>query len=333
MTAHERSSMPHTPCTGSLVVATGLLLAFGFGIVDASEPSEDPRPGQLTLTLTSGGLERSAELVIPPAYSTAQKPPLVILLHGAGGSGAIALEKDGWAKKANQEGFLVVAPDGLPTRVRQEANFRTNPRVWNSGQLRPISPRAMVNDVAFINQLLDELKTKAPYDEQRVYCVGHSNGGGMTFRLAAELSERFAAVGTVAGQMVLDNPQPKKPVPMLYLIGTEDPLLPLAGGEIDSPWGKRTNPPVEVFLGRWAVAIGCQDQAKTLSDEPGLKTVEYPSKTNGPTLKVMYLKGHGHQWPGATPRLRQTMGGPVNTKVNATDTLWKFFVEVSLREA
>jgi len=324
--------MPPTPRFRSLVIATGLLLVSEFGNVDAAEPNQGPRPGRSTLTLTSGGLERSVELVIPPAYSAAQKPPLVILLHGAGGSGAIALEKDGWEKKANREGFLVVAPDGLPVRVRQEANFQTNPRVWNSGQLRAISPRALVDDVAFINQLLDELKIKAPYDEQRVFCVGHSNGGGMTFRLAAELSERFAAVGTVAGQMAIDNPQPKKPVPMLYIIGTEDPLLPLAGGEIELPWAKRTNPPVKEFLTKWAVAIGCQDEAITLSDKPDLKTVEYPSKTNGPTLKVHYLKGHGHQWPGATPRLRQTRGGPVNTKVNATDTLWEFFAEVGAKE-
>lgn len=324
--------MSPNPCFRSLVIATGLLLVMGLGILPAAEPTEGPQPGRSTLTLSSGGLERLAELVVPPDYSAAQKPPLVLLLHGAGGSGAIALEKDGWEKKARREGFLVVAPDGLPARVRQEANFRTNPRVWNSGQLRPISPRALINDVAFINQLLDELKTKAPYDEQRVFCVGHSNGGGMAFRLAAELSERLAAVGTVAGQLALDNPQPKKPLPMLYLIGTEDPLLPLAGGESELPWGKRTSPPVEVFLKRWAVAIGCDDKVKILSDESGLKTVEYPSKTGGPTLKVMYLKGHGHEWPGARPRLRQTMGGPVNTKVNATDTLWDFFAEVGERE-
>jgi polyhydroxybutyrate depolymerase len=147
----------------------------------------------------------------------------------------------------------------------------------------------------------------------------------MTFRLAAELSERFTAVGTVAGLMSLENPKPKKPLPTLYILGTKDPLMPLGGGEVKLPWGNRKNPPVAEPLAAWARALGCETEPRTISDKDGLKKVEYPSKGNGPTLTVLYIEGHGHHWPGAKPSLPENMIGPITGKLNATDTLWQFF--------
>jgi hypothetical protein len=76
-----------------------------------------------------------------------------------------------------------VAPDGLPARADREANFRTNPQLWNSGQLRPNSPRAAVDDVAFTRDLLDLLKEKVPYDEDRVFC-GELRTFGNSYHMA-----------------------------------------------------------------------------------------------------------------------------------------------------
>ena len=224
-------------------------------------------------------------------------------------------------------GLLLVVPSGAQTgtELPNPPEPGTYTLTIKSGQLRAISPRAAIDDVAFIRQLLDELKTKVPYADSRVFCTGHSNGGGMTFRLATELSERFTAIGTVAGMMALENPKPKKPLPTLYILGTKDPLMPLNGGEVTLPWGSRKNPPVAEPLARWAEAIGCEKEPKTLSEKDGLKKVEYPSKAKGPALSAIYIEGHGHHWPGGQKTLPESMIGPITNKMNATDTLWEFF--------
>lgn len=284
-----------------------------------------PQSGRFTLIIKSGDFDRVAHVHIPKGFEADSKPPLVLVLHGAGGSGPYVLDKDGWAAKADQEGFVAVAPDGLPAFPRLPPASGTNPTMWNSGQLKPNSPRAAVDDVAYFKQLLDQLKTAVPYDDKQVFVVGHSNGGMMAFRLASELSERFTAVGAVVGLLTLENPQPKKPLPTLCMLGSKDPLMPIAGGEVKLPWGTRQYQPVSESLSRWAKAIDCEGEPKVISEKDQVRKVEYPSKLNGPTLTVLYLEGHGHHWPGFKSSLPDQYVGPYSTKLNATDAIWDFF--------
>jgi polyhydroxybutyrate depolymerase len=304
-------------------------------VAGAAEPRTEipspPKPGRFTITIKSGDFDRVAHVHNPANYDPETKPPLVLILHGAGGNGTGVLDKNGWAAKADEEGFVAVAPDGIPAFPRSPANFRTNPPLWNSGQLKARSPRGAIDDVAFIRELLDTLKEKVPYDESRVFCAGHSNGGSMTFRLATDLSERFAAIGTVAGVMAMEDPKPETPLPTLYILGTKDPLMPMEGGEVKLPWGIRRNPPVAEPLAAWANALGCETTPTTVSDEKGVKRDEYPSKADGPKLSVIYIEGHGHHWPGGQHSLPESMTGPITNKLNATDTLWDFFAACGSR--
>ncbi|RCS56219.1 hypothetical protein DTL42_00400 [Bremerella cremea] len=312
-----------------------LLFAFGLGWFAANqgdfyaaELPDKPRPGQFELTTKSEGYLRTALVHIPPGYQADNPPPLVIALHGAGGGGESILVHDGWAKLADEKGFVVVAPTGLPARPRLAGNFLVNPPLWNSGQLREGSPRSKIDDVAYIRTLLDELKEKVPYDASQVFATGHSNGGGMTFRLGAEMADRLAAIGTVAGMVAIDNPQPAKPLPTLFIFGTADPLLPLAGGKSNLPWGSRTTPPVKDLLAKWAQAINCQTKETIVQDDDAMQRVCYRSQNNGPELTVLYLKGHGHAWPGTKrdiPERAREMLGPNTSQLDAEVELWKFF--------
>lgn len=292
----------------------------------------EPKPGRYRVEIKSGGFDRTAVVVVPKGYKPNAKPPLVLVLHGGGGNGAHALDNDGWATKADKEGFLAVAPTGLPALPRLPANFKTNPRLWNSGQLPARSPRAAIDDVDYLGTLLDEIQKRVPCNPARVFVTGHSNGAGMTFRLGAELSERFAALAPVAGMMAVKDPMPKKPLPTLYVIGTQDPLQPLAGGEVKLPWGNRTNGPVADYLTGWAKALGCDTVPKTISEKDGLKRVQYPSKSGGPTLSVIYIDGQGHTWPGGKATLPVSVMGPTTDKLNATDAIWQFFQSVPARK-
>jgi polyhydroxybutyrate depolymerase len=272
---------------------------------------------------------REAVLHVPKGYDPSAPPPLVVGLHGAGGNGEQFMRGGGWAEMSDRAGFVFVAPDGLPSRPREAADFLTNPHVWNSGQLRTGSPRTGVDDVVFVAALLDDLKTRAPYDPKRVYVTGHSNGGGMSFRLAAKLADRIAAIATVAGLVADPDPRPSRPVPTLFILGTKDPLTPLAGGESHLPWGSRTTKPVPEYLATWASAIGCSPVPADVSDANGVKTVEYRPEGDGPRLKVLYLEGHGHSWPGTRdPGVLRRAMGPIVATIDATETIWAFFASV-----
>jgi polyhydroxybutyrate depolymerase len=311
----------------SLAVVSLLLPMTMVWAEDAKKPLPATiKPGQFTLDVESGKLDRVAQIHVPKGYKADTKPPLVLLLHGGGGSGTSALDTDGWAAKADKEGFFVVAPEGLGSNPKLPANFKTNPAIWNSGQYPARSPIAAIDDIAFITKLLDTLKEKLPHDESRVFCTGHSNGGGMTFRVAAELSDRFAAIGMVAGRLAVDKPKPKKPLPTLYIVGTKDPLMPLEGGDVKSPWGGTwKNRAVADQLADWADAIGSEKEPKQISDTDGVRKLEYPATKKGATLRVLYLEGHGHQWPGGKRTLPESVVGPIKSKLVATDSICEFF--------
>lgn len=312
-----------------------LLAVFMQPVVACAETPElmVPQPGRFVITTAAGGFSRTAQVHIPAGDKRQAPLPLVLVLHGAGGNGRVVLDHDRWAASAEQHNFLVVAPDGLPAIPGRAAAFRNNPSLWNSGQLNSRSPRAAIDDVAYIRLLLDDLRVRLPYDERRVYCCGHSNGGAMTFRLAAELSVKFAAIGTVAGCPASADLKPKQPMSTLCIFGTKDPLVPMEGGDVQLPWGVRHSPPVLESVSRWAKFLGCETDPTAISNSEGVEKLQYLSQSKGPTLTVLLVEGHGHQWPGSKSFLPELLVGPVTAKVDATELLWEFFSSKSLPEA
>jgi polyhydroxybutyrate depolymerase len=154
----------------------------------------------------------------------------------------------------------------------------------------------------------------------------------MTFKLATEIPERFAAVAPVAGQLAIENPKPRKPLPTLFVIGTGDPLVPLEGGETTLPWGKRTTAPVKVWMETWAKAIGAPTEPKRIESKPGLRIEEYSPGRDETFLRVVYIEGHGHGWPGGDEAgLPENLIGRKTTTFDATVELWNFFKQFSRR--
>ncbi len=312
-----------------LFVAHCLFLSGLVSTAIAQDEGKALGPGHHALKINAAGHTWHYAVQVPKDYDGTKPVPMVLVLHGAGGGGEAYLKNAGWAKKADEAGFLAVAPDGLPAGPDAEPSFLTNPRLWNSGQLRPLSPRAAIDDKVFFTALLDDVAKRWKLDPDRVYLTGHSNGGGMTFRLGFEMSERFAALAPVASGfwIVPRRSTPKRPLPTLFIIGTEDPLVPLAGGERTLPWGKSYVPPMERTLENWSKAQGCPYEAKVRKDENGVKVVDYGPGTDGVMFTVVYIEGHGHGWPGGKALLNSAMMGPISSKVDATDMIWDFFRE------
>ena len=250
-------------------------------------PSGDHR-----VSLAHCGLDRTYVLHVPPA---AGPVAVVMMLHGAGGSAAFAVEETGWNAHADAGGFAVVYPEGVAVRAEKEAKFFTNPQEWNDG-----SGRGRHDDIGFLAAVIGDVARRVDIDPRRVFATGFSNGAGMTFRLAAERADLLAAIAPVAGYCWVLEPKPTRPVPTLLVVGDADPIVPLAGGLARTPWGKVADKPaVAETVEKWQRAVG--------------------------EFEVRVVAGHGHHWPGGRGMLGEYLGGPISTELNATAAVWEFF--------
>jgi len=272
------------------------------------------------VTLAVGGRPREYLLSAPAAPGR----PLVVFLHGAGGTAAWADAETGWSALAARENFALALPEGLPPDPDRPPKFLTNPPRWNDGSPGPTGSPSPADDVAFLAALLDDAAARAGTDPARVYLGGFSNGAGMTFRAAAELADRLAAVAPVAGYCRAADPKPARPVPTLYVIGTLDPLVPVRGGEVRNPWQHRLvrRPPVSQTLERWAAAIGCEPVPVVESDAAGVRAEVYPGPVE---FRAVYVEGLGHHWPGGKGMLNHRIAGPPSAALDGTAAAWEFF--------
>lgn len=273
------------------------------------------------IELEVDGRSRRAIAVLP------ERPgpwPVVMLLHGAGGTPEWAIRETRWDALAASEGFALITPEATRPHPKLPIRFYTNPPVWNDGSHRaPADQVSQVDDVAFLRSLLDELPRRFPIDQRRIFLTGFSNGAGMTFRAGLALSDRFAAVAPVAGHLAVSEPQPSRRVPMIYLIGTADPLIPLAGGTLKTPWAEHnTKPPVRDTLRRWGRLMGLPEEpASVKSEGEGIRREIWP----GGEMEAWFIDGLGHHWPGGLAGLNPRIAGAPSNKLDATQTIWRFF--------
>jgi polyhydroxybutyrate depolymerase len=172
-------------------------LTFAQGTPQQADPLG---PGDYTRPLMMGEQKRSYLVHVPKGYDPKKPAPVVLALHGAAMNGLMMVWFSGRNKKSDEAGFIVVYPSGTGT-----GPFLT----WNAGGFRGKMAEGKANDVAFIGKLLDDLATVVKVDEKRVYACGMSNGGMMCYRLAAELSDRIAAIAPVEEQTLCrGSPQP-----------------------------------------------------------------------------------------------------------------------------
>jgi polyhydroxybutyrate depolymerase len=284
-------------------------------------------PGTHLFAVTVKGVERRYLLHVPPASDSAKKWPVVVMFHGGGGTAKIAMWETGWAEKADKEGFLAVFPEGTPLDASRPARFRDNPQTWNDGSKRTNVGAAErgVADVEFVSMMLADLKVRFSVDERRIYATGFSNGASMTFRVAREISPLIAVVAPVAGGDWLGK-KPERPVPLLYITGTADPLNPVAGGEIRI--GRKTfgtKPATQEMIDRWVKMVDCPEEPRVVYKKNGATGIAYDIP--GETAKVVLytIDGHGHHWPGGRSGLPENLAGKNTAKLKATDVIWEFF--------
>src|ERR1700694_1857893 len=177
-------------------------------------------PGDHTIALRHGGLQRSYIVHVPAP--TGKPPPAVINMHGGGGNAAGQQKYTQMDRLADREHFVVIYPNGAGRGTR----FLT----WNAGACCAYSTAHQIDDVGFIRAVVEDVARRTPLDRSRVYATGLSNGSMMAYRLAAEASDRIAAVAGVAGAMSLTRFAPKLPVPVMHIHSTQDHIARYDGG-------------------------------------------------------------------------------------------------------
>src|SRR4030042_1455717 len=110
--------------------------------------------------------------------------PLVIVLHGGGGTAQSTAGMTGMNVKADSSGVIAVYPNGNG-RVSDEKLL-----TWNAGNCCGYALDNNIDDVGFIRELIDKLEKKLAIDKARIYATGISNGGMMSYRLACELADK-----------------------------------------------------------------------------------------------------------------------------------------------
>jgi polyhydroxybutyrate depolymerase len=299
-------------------------------------------PGHTGISLQVGGLDRHALLHLPDgeigSTTKGQPMPLVIMLHGYGGSSANAMRETRWSEKADAERFAVVYPDATRRQSNQPPSLRNNPQAWNDGSDRFHPAGLEVNDVEFIRSLIDELKKQQPIDPRRIYVTGFSNGASMALRLGAELADRVTAIAPVAGASWLENLQPARGISLMYLTGTADPLNPLEGGapklgRLSRPVGQGVVPKPEskpkssldVLMVQWTQALRCTAAPMADATVNGVRTRRYSDCRDGADVAFVTVEGLGHIWAGGVNQMPEMLVGKPTDKLNATDVIWEFF--------
>ena len=305
-----------------LVVGLTTLVSFGQDRPAKEAPpkaSTDPLgPGDHTRTLMMGEQKRTYLVHVPKDYDPKKPTPVVLALHGAAMNGPMMVWFSGLNTTADKSGFIVVYPSGTGT-----GPFLT----WNAGGFKGKMAEGKADDVDFIGKLLDDLGTVVKVDEKRMYACGMSNGGMMCYRLAAELSDRIAAVAPVAGTIAIEESKPKRPVPVIHFHGTKDTFVPFVTVKGKTPAFMKLKG-VEDSIQTWVKLNGCDEKPKT-GDEMKVIRKTYSGGKDGAEVVLIVIEEGGHTWPGQQPPVG-FMGKSVKN-VSANDLMWDFFKKHKLK--
>lgn len=268
--------------------------------------------GQQTLneTITHDGMQRSYTLYIPGNYTGNNAVPVVLNFHGYGSNAIEQMWYGDFRSVADTAGFLVVHPQG----TLYNGITHWNVGGWTIG--------STVDDVGFIDALLDSISADYNIESTRIYSTGMSNGGFMSFLLASQLSEKIAAIAPVAGSMTpetYNNSNPQHPTPILQMHGTTDDVVPYNG----DTWTL----PIDDVLEYWANYNNCNPIPSVTAlpdidpnDGSTIEHIVFDGGDNDVNVEHFMIVGGGHTWPG------NILGGNgTNNDVDASVEIWKFF--------
>lgn len=287
----------------------------------------DARPGEtVERSLTVGDDERTYRVHVPAGRARTDGLPVVVALHGGGGSGSAMEDYSGLSARADAEGFVVVYPDG-------SGRLRDRLLTWNAWNCCGYALEHDVDDVAFVDRLITSVGEEFHTDPRRVYVTGHSNGGMLAYRIGCELADRVAAIAPVAGALNTEDCRPARPLPVVVFHGTADRNVPYEGGTSTGVGfageDQRTDRPVSYAVSFWTGHDGCTGAPSTSTSPDGAVVhTAYTRCAGGSAVELYATTGGGHAWPGGE-KLRDGADDPAPAP-DASAVMWDFFDRFAL---
>ncbi len=280
-------------------------------------------------TILIDGLLRNYIVHLPPAFDAVKKLPLIVALHGGGGTAKATVDFYDLEPLADKNTFIVVYPDAVN-------------KAWNIPGMASRVKRLNINvdDVKFISVLLDTMIAHYKANDKKVFCTGISRGAMFSYYLADALNARITAIAPVCGGIsatMATTYSFKKPIPVLMINGTADPLVNYNGG-----FGRMNNRndgnddadllPTETLLKK-IVSLNACNAKPAITQLPDADVSDECTETesiyNCNNVKVDFIKieNGGHTWACGTQYLPKFIIGKVCRDFSASQKIFDFFMQ------
>lgn len=249
------------------------------------------------MSITFGGQARTYSIHVPTTVAAHpdRAVPLVVALHGGGGSGGQLANTSQLSAEADRLGFVVVYPDGL----RLARPTGTAVRTWDGGGCCAPAMGSGVDDVGFVASVIDRIDTATAIDPARVVVGGHSNGAILTWRIACERADVLAAAVIVEGSLERSACTPTRGVDLIQVHGDDDQFLPLEGGVGPRSFTRTDFTSAAESQALWTSAQDCAAAVPSTDDHLTITT--WPDCADDTETRLVVIEGGTHAWAGADP--------------------------------
>lgn len=264
-------------------------------------------------SITVDGVKRTYKVYVPLGYRSSRSVPLLLNFHGYTMNAGLMVKYADFRFIANREKFIVVYPQGLED-MTGTTHFNVG---WGN---------STIDDLAFATALLDKIEAEYSIDKKRIYSTGFSNGGFFSYKLACELSDRIAAIASVAGSVTrgqFENCPTLHQMPVLEIHGTNDDTVDYNGDDLFTP--------IPDVLSFWIDFNNTRSTPQTRSvrnrawwDGSTVTEFVYSEGDNGAIVKHFRVNNGEHSWPGTF--------FPIGTNydINASKEVWNFLSQYDI---
>ncbi|MEE8519876.1 MAG: PHB depolymerase family esterase [Gemmatimonadota bacterium] len=286
-----------------------------------TEPQQPPElgPGDSRGAFTLDGFDRKYLQHVPPQHDPQQPSPLLIFFHGFQSSGAEFQAITGLDDIADDEGIVVLYPEGVSGSWAAACDCTTADALG-------------VDDVAFVDALIAEVGKSLAVDSKRIYAAGFSQGAQFIHHLACVYADRLAAVASVGATMatvVAQRCQPARPLPFTFIQGTDDPSF---------PWGGAAGVLISLneTVGKWVDLNGCSTKVEALepdtdtNDGTVVRTESYSDCDQGAEVILYSVERGGHTWPSSLVHFPEERFGLTTGDISGRRVIIDFFTRFSL---
>ncbi len=273
--------------------------------------------------------EYSRSFLYHKPANVSNKPKLLFVLHGSGGSGKLITQfTEHWfSKLADAQGdVIVVYPNGYKNHwneCRKEANFEAN--LLN------------IDDNTFFEKMIEYFVQKYGINKKQVFVVGHSNGGHEVFKLAKERPQLFKKYVAISASLPIpsndDCEARQKPVSMMVINGTGDKTNPYQGGEVVMTGGAKRGSVISTdeTMAYWA-NLAHEDFSKATKfdfpdtdKEDGTTATQFTLKNRKYDIRLIKVENGGHVLSVPTKTPPPAMIGKAIRDINMAQVVFDFF--------